>query len=238
MATLVLHVELQQRPQILRPSVRGPVDPARVQLRGVELEPVETDDLFLHLAVGLTQQPAAIPVEIAPDEELVIDIAGRIRADVETVVATGAAAKPVSLPREHDVARGGRRNVGALESGQQIRAQVQMNPGTRPDEGIQPGTDTVGGRFGRLQLHQQLPTQVIRIVVEELLEIQDVRAQPRQHHRRHHRTYAALTALGPGIYTDIGTDDDLLAGITCSGPQLLQSVDVRPGRRSRCQSNR
>jgi len=53
LAALILQVEPQQRSQVLRAPCRGPVDPTGIQLRGVELEPVETNDLLLHLAIAL-----------------------------------------------------------------------------------------------------------------------------------------------------------------------------------------
>ena len=142
MAALVLHIELQQGPQVLRPAGRSPVDPTRIELCRVELEPVEADDFLLHLVVGLAQQPPAIPVEILADEELVLDITARLFADIETAMTDRGAAKLVALPGEHEVARGGRGNVVARQRGEPARAQVQVNPGARPDEREQPGTHT------------------------------------------------------------------------------------------------
>ncbi len=173
-ATLVLHVEPQQGPQVLRTSARSPVDPARVQLRGVELEPVEADHLLLHLAAALAQQPAAIPIEVLADEHLVVEIARRPAVDVEAAMANGTAVKLLALAGEQQIAGGGRGDIVAAEQGEQIRAQVQMNPGPRPDECEQAGTHPVHRRLRRIELHQQLPPQAVRIVVKEFLEVQDV----------------------------------------------------------------
>jgi hypothetical protein len=136
-------------------------------------------------------------------------------------MADGAAAKLVAFPHEHEIARGCRDNVGIRERGEQVRAQVQVDPGTRPDKCIQPGTHPARGRLRRLQLHQELTAQIIRIVLEEFLEVQDMRSEPRQGHRLHDRAYAPFAALGPGIDAGIVADDDLLAGVACAGPELL-----------------
>ena len=235
-ATLVLHVEPHQRSQILRTSARGPVDPAGIQLCRVELEPVESDHLLLHFAVALAQQPAAIPIEVPADEHLIVDIARGPAVHVEAAVADGAAVKLVAFPGEQQIAGGRRGDVAAAEQGEQIRAQIQMNPRPWLDECEQVGTHAVYWRLCGLELHEELPPQAVGIVVKEFLEVQDVRPEPRQRDGCNHGAYAPLATLGPGADGGVVAEDDLLAGIAYARPELLQSVDVGsggcPGRQS------
>jgi len=128
-AALVLQIELHQRPQVLRPPGGRPVDAARVQLRHIELEPVNPMTSSLTSPVSFAQQSSTVPIQIRANQELVIDVAGRFSTHVEATMTDCSAAKLVAFPHKHEIASGSGRDVVADETREEARPEVEMNPG-------------------------------------------------------------------------------------------------------------
>ena len=102
-----------------------------------------------------------------------------------------------------------------------------MNPRPGLGEREQLGAHSMGGQLRRLEPDQQLAPQVVRIVVQELLEIEHVCSQPGERNRLDHRAHAPLTGLRPGVDSGVAAEDDFLAGIADTRPELLQYLDIR-----------
>ena len=82
-----------------------------------------------------------------------------------------------------------------------------------------------------MQIQQQLPADAVGVVVEKLLEVQHVPAQPRRLHGCHDSAHALLSTLAPGSHIGIGADENFFSGIAHAGPQLLERVDIADGTR-------
>ena len=169
------------------------------------------------------------------DEQLILDIAGLLTTRIQTAMPDGAALELLAFTGKQQVARGSRLDVRVTQRGDEIRSPVQMDPRLRPEECEQAGAHTVYRRVRRLELHYQLAPQVVRIVMEELLQVQHARAEPRQSHRLHNSTNAAIDALRPGVDAGVAADNDLLARVAHPGPESLQDIGIRGGGRCRSQ---
>lgn len=227
MPALVLNVEPHQRVQILRTTARSPVHATRVQLSRVELEPVEADHFFLHLAVGLAQQPPPVPVKVLPDEHLVFDVTRALAMHIHTPMPGRGTAEPIPLASEHQVACGGRADILAAQPGDPVGMKVEMHPRSGLGEREQLGAHTADRRLDGLEPDQQLAPQVVRIIVQELLEVEDVRAQPGNRNGFDYRAHASLARFRPGTNSCLAADDHFLAGIADPRPEILKDFDIR-----------
>ena len=101
----------------------------------------------------------------------------------------------------------------------------------------------VRGLVRGLELQQQLAARVLRLVLEEFLQVQHVAAEPGHVHRRHDGAHAPLVQLRPAEVARLGAHHHLLARVAHPGPQVLERGDVaaiggRLGRKPRCQQYR
>src|SRR5262249_42172260 len=87
-------------------------------------------------------------------------------------------------------------------------------------------------RFRRplaLQLQQHLAPQLVRLVLVELLEIQNVLAEPRNPHGSHDSAHAMLDTFGPADEPALAVDDGLLRRVVEARPQPVErlAIDAR-----------
>jgi len=225
-AAFVAQIEPSQRPQVARLAGGRPVDAAGEQRRLVQLEPVVADDLLPQIVALEGEHAPVIPVDIRPDHQLVVDITLAAASGVRAAVTDRAADELIAILRQHQIAAAVLQHIARLQLRGHLGPAIQMAPLARPHEGKQVHADGGLRRALTLQLQQQLAAQLIRLVLIELLEIQDIRAQPGHVHRRHDRAHAMLDSLGPTHQPAIAVDDGLFGGVVQPRPQFLQQRDI------------
>lgn len=195
---LIVQVQPQQRPQVRAPPRSRPVHPAGEQARLIQLEPVEAYDVLEHIIARLHQHPPPVPVQVIADHELIIHVAAGSIAGADATPSQGPPHELIAFALETQVAARYGCDGRAVQARDPLRTPAEVHPATWLPEREQMNLDADVRGLGRLELQQQLSPYVVGLVVEEFLQIQHVRSQPRCTHRRYDGAHAPLRTQTPG----------------------------------------
>jgi len=138
------------------------------------------------------------------------------------MVSARATAELVAGARQQQVASRRWRDIHPREQRHARRPVIEVRPACGVHESIEPGAHRVRLRKERLELQQQLPARLLRVVLDELLEVEDMRAEPDDVHRRDDRADAPLARLRPACRAAVQAHDHLLARVADAGPHALE----------------
>ena len=164
-------------------------------------------------------------------------------SDTWPQVTERAAAKLLARTQQGEIAARGGAHIAPHERGGERRTIVQVRPLPRLGKAQQMHVHGMPGITRRLQLQQQLSVRMSGVVLEKLLQVEDMLAEPRNADGRDDGPHALLGELWPGVAAGVGVHHDLLARITHARPQLLEGRDVpavtdRRGREQHPQQHR
>ncbi len=222
MAALVVQVQMRDGAQIASAASRRPVHTAGEQPRVVQFEPVESDHFLLQLVALAQPRSPPVPVQVFTDDQLQLHVPCARRLDIEAGLAQRSAAELIAFALQIQIAAFGLDQVPELHARGRAGPPVQMRPMRRVAECEYERVHAQLRRLCGLQDQQQLPPDVLRIIVWKLLQIQDLGPELRHADLGHGGPDAPLLTLPPCADTRLRAHEHLLAGVVDAGPQAGQ----------------